>query len=138
MAAVALLLNVSLITPYVTGYDVQGEYFFATLVSTSGVWNATIPSDYNTVLSVAMLAPIISAICNLSIAVVFKWIYQVFFAFVPLGLYLYIREANGSQSRVLVRFLFCFNLFVLCGDDAIDETRNCGAVCGAVDLADHR
>ena len=106
VAAVALLLNVSLITPYVTGYDVQGEYFFATLVSTSGVWNATIPSDYNTVLSVTMLAPIISAICNLSIAVVFKWIYQVFFAFVPLGLYLIYERQTGHKAAFLSVFYF--------------------------------
>jgi uncharacterized membrane protein len=106
VAAVALLLNVSLISPYVTGYDVQGEYFFATLVSTSGLWNAAIPNDYNSVLSVVMLAPIISVICNLSIAVVFKVIYQVFFALVPLGLYLIYQRQTNDREAFLSVFYF--------------------------------
>jgi uncharacterized membrane protein len=106
VAAVALLLNVSLITPYVTGYDVQGEYFFASLVSTSGLWNAAIPNDYNSVLSVTMLAPIISIICNLSIAVVFKVIYQVFFALVPLGLYLIYQRQTNDKAALLSVFYF--------------------------------
>jgi uncharacterized membrane protein len=106
VAAVALLLNVSLITPYVTGYDVQGEFFFATQVSTSGLWNASIPNDYNTVLSVAMLAPIISVICNLSIAVVFKWVYQAFFALVPLGLYLIYQRQTSEKAAFLSVFYF--------------------------------
>jgi uncharacterized membrane protein len=106
VAAVALLLNVSLITPYVAGYDVQGEFYFATLISTSGVWNSAIPNDYNSVLSVAMLAPIISVICNLSIAVVFKVIYQVLFALVPLGLYLVYERQTSDKAAFLSVFYF--------------------------------
>jgi len=106
VAAIALLLNVSLISPYVTGYDVQGEYFFATLVSTSGVWNAAIPSDYNSVLSVTMLAPIISVICSLSIAFVFKVVYQVYFALVPLGLYLIYQRQTSEKAAFLSVFYF--------------------------------
>jgi len=106
VAAIALLLNVSLISPYVTGYDVQGEYFFATLVSASGLWNAAIPNDYNSVLSVTILAPIISLICNLSIAVVFKVIYQVYFALVPLGLYIIYQRQTSHKGAFLSVFYF--------------------------------
>jgi len=106
VAAIALLLNVSLITPYVTGFDVQGEYFFATLVSASGLWNPAIANDYNSVLSVAMLAPVISAICNLSIAVVFKVVYQLFFALVPLGLYLIYERQTSDKAAFLSVFYF--------------------------------
>jgi uncharacterized membrane protein len=106
VAAVALLLNVSLITPYVAGYDVQGEFYFATLVSTSGVWNSAIPNDYNSVLSVAMLAPIISVVCNLSITIVFKVIYQLYFALVPLGLYLIYERQTSDKAAFLSVFYF--------------------------------
>jgi uncharacterized membrane protein len=106
VTALALLYQVTLVSQYVAGYDVQIEYFFASAVSTSGLWNPAIPNDYNAMLSVTMLAPIISSICNLSVAVVFKVIYQWYFALVPLGLYLVYQRQTNDKTAFLSAFYF--------------------------------
>ena len=106
VTAIALLYDVTLASPYVTGYDVQIEYFFARAVSTSGFWNLTISDDYNSVLSITMLAPIIASICNASVAAVFKVIYQFYFALVPLGLYVVYQRQTNDKAAFLSVFYF--------------------------------
>jgi uncharacterized membrane protein len=106
VTALALLYQVSLVSQYMTGYDVQIEYFFASAVHTSGLWNPAIPNDYNAMLSIAMLAPIISSICNLSVAVVFKVIYQFYFALAALGLYLVYQRQTNDNAAFLSAFYF--------------------------------
>jgi uncharacterized membrane protein len=89
---------------YVSGYDIQFEYYLCNLVKTEGIWDATIPNAYNAMLSLTMLAPIYSTILDIEITWVFKIIYPLLFSLVPLCLY----QTFQKQTDDKIAFLACF------------------------------
>jgi uncharacterized membrane protein len=101
--SLSLLLMWSLISNHITGWDIQTEYFFSNLVNTNHFWNTTLPNSYNAMLSIVLLAPILSQICNLSLVWVLKILYPLLFALVPLGLY----RVYQRQSSAKIAFFSC-------------------------------
>lgn len=108
--AISLLLHTSLVSEYIWGADIQLEYYLSSSVLSSGVWDPSFPSAVNSMLSVVILAPALSSICNLSLVWVFKLIYPALFALVPLGLFEVYREQTDSRIAVLAS-LFFISLF---------------------------
>lgn len=104
--ALALLYHWALISNYLTGYDIHTEYYFANLVITNSLWDATITNSYNALLSIAMLAPTYSIICGMELTWVFKIIYPLFFSLVPLGIYQIYSRQIGSKVAFLAAFFF--------------------------------
>ena len=102
--AISLLYHTSLISMYLTGWDIQAEYYFSNLVTINAHWNPEIPNSCNAVLSVVMLASAYSNICGMSITWVFKIIYPLLFALLPLGLY----RVFQKQTTDKIAFLSCF------------------------------
>lgn len=102
--AISLLYHTSLISMYIWGYDINNELYYSNLVMENFQWNATILSDTNAMLSIVMLAPIYSNICCMSLTWVFKIIYPLLFALVPLGLY----RVFQKQTSDKIAFLSCF------------------------------
>ena len=102
--ALSLLYHRSLISMYLTGYDIHFETYLANLVTTTAHWDSTIPSTVNAMLSIVMLAPIFSDICSMSLTWVFKIIYPVLFSLIPLGLY----RVFQKQTDDKIAFLSCF------------------------------
>ena len=109
--AVSLLLHNSLISMYIWGWDIHLEHYLCNLVETNAMWDPTISMAYNGMLSIVMLAPIFSNVCNISLTWVFKIIYPTLFSLVPLGLY----RVFQKQTNDKIAFLSCFffmSLFV--------------------------
>ena len=109
--AISLLYHNSLISMYLWGWDIQLEYYLSNLVTTTAQWDSTIPTTTNAMLSIVMLAPIFSNVCNMSLTWVFKIIYPLVFALVPIGLY----RVFQKQTNDKIAFLSCFffmSLFV--------------------------
>ncbi|MGB2727288.1 MAG: DUF2206 domain-containing protein [Halobacteriota archaeon] len=104
--AISLLYHVSLISMYVSGYDIQFEYFLCNLVKMNGIWDPTIPYTYNAMLSLTMLAPVYSIILNMDITWVFKIIYPLLFSLVPLGLYRIFQKQTNDKIAFLSVFFF--------------------------------
>jgi len=102
--ALSLMYHNSLISSYVTGYDIHVELYFANLVKADGFWTSSIPSNINGMLSVVMLPPIFSITCNLSLVWVFKLIYPALFSLATLGLY----EVFLRITDERIAFLSCF------------------------------
>ena len=102
--AVSLLYHKSLISMYVSGYDIQFEYYLCNLVKTNGIWDPMMFGNLNAMLSLVMLAPIYSIILNMEITWVFKIIYPLLFSLVPLGLY----HIFQKQIDDKIAFLACF------------------------------
>jgi len=103
--AITLLFQQTLISMWLYGADIQSEWNLANAVLTAGIWNPNSSVvQYNGMLSVVVLAPIYSLISNLDLIWVFKIIYPVLFALVPVGLYQIFRK----QLNVKVAFLSCF------------------------------
>lgn len=107
VVAISLLFHTSLISNYVTGWDIQNEYYLADIVIKNGFWNFKINTIVNAMLSITMLAPITSIITKINLNWVFKLIYPLIFSFVPLGLY----KIFQKQTNEKIAFLSCF-LFV--------------------------
>ena len=102
--AISLLYHSSLISMYLWGRDIHIECYLSNLVMWNSCWDSTIPLTYNAMLSIVMFAPIFSNICGMSLTWVFKIIYPLVFALVPLGLY----RVFQKQTNDKIAFLSCF------------------------------
>ena len=111
MIAVALLLNNALITNYLWGFDIQVEHYVAQVVVNNGFWGAPPGFDHNTLnlntmLSITMLAPLLSIVTGMSVAWVFKLIFPLFLALVPLGLYRLYEKQTSPRIALFGAFFF--------------------------------
>ena len=105
--ALTLIFSTSLLTTYITGWDINQEFYFSNMVVTSGYWNSSIPDLLNAMLSLVITVPIFSRILGLNVADIFKIVYPAIFTLVPLGLY----HIFKSQTNERMAFMACF-LFV--------------------------
>lgn len=105
--SLSLLFHVSLISNYISGWDIQQEYYLASLVIKNSYWNFRIFALCNAMLSVAVIPPVFSIISGVNLVWIFKIIYPLLFALVPLGLY----ELFKKQTNAKIAFLSCL-LFV--------------------------
>ncbi len=104
VVAISLLFHTSLVSMHLWGWDIHTEYYFANLVLSNSLWDPMISSNLNAVLSVVLLAPIFSCICNMDIVWVFKLVYPFLFSLAPLGLY----QAYVKQTGDKIAFLSCY------------------------------
>ena len=110
--AITLLFQFSLISNYVQGADIKIEYYLATLTQSNGFWNATASftdlgfGRYDSMLSITILPTIYSNILNMNITWVFKIVYPLICALVPLALYLLWRGKFGVTVAFISVFLF--------------------------------
>lgn len=100
----SLLFHTSLISNYIWGWDINVEYYYANLVISNKYWIINIPNNVNAMLSIVMLAPIISIITNWDLTLIFKIIYPFLFAFVPVILYKPFKDQTSSKIAFLSSF----------------------------------
>lgn len=106
VSSISLLYCTSLGTGYLWGADNYQEYYYANLAKNNGFWDSTIPNSYNAMLSITMLAPILSIVSGIPIIWLFKIIYPLLFSFVPLILYLIFKSQIGSKASFFSTFFF--------------------------------
>jgi len=97
----SLLFQNSLLSSYVWGWDIHHELYLANLVTQESHWDYSIPYNTNGMLSIVMLAPIISNVCSMNLHFVFKVAYPLIFCFVPLGLFEMYRRRVSSDIAVM-------------------------------------
>jgi uncharacterized membrane protein len=109
--ALSLLFHSSLISMYLTGWDINAEYYVHELVVDSGYWNSNMYSNVNAMLSIVILPAVYSYFLKMDGTWIFKIIYPVIFSLVPLGLYCIYR--NQIKSEMMAFFsVFFFMSFV--------------------------
>ncbi len=101
-----LLFHRTLVSCNLWGYDIHVEYYFSNLVINSGYWNLRYVNNVNNMLSIAILAPLISLFCNISLMWVFKIIYPFVFAFMPLGIFYIYSKITTNKLAFLSTFFF--------------------------------
>ena len=104
--SIALLLHKSLITNYIWGWDINGEYFLANQILLNSFWNVNFPSNYNSMLSVMILAPILSNVLKLNLVWVMKIVYPFLFSLVPVGLYYVYYKQTSPKIAFFSTFFF--------------------------------
>lgn len=115
MIAIALLYHSSLISNYIVsfGSDVPVEYFVFKTTENEARWSSTPPSFWglelsriNAMLSVTILPTIYSTLLNMDSTWVFKLLFPLIFAFVPLGLYQVWQSYVGKRYAFISAFFF--------------------------------
>lgn len=104
--ALSLIYHTSLISGYIWGYDIHHELNLVNNVLTPGIWDMTLPYNTNGMLSIVALVPIYSLITSLDPVWVFKIIYPLLFALVPLGLYRAVEKQTNAKIGFLAVFFF--------------------------------
>ena len=103
--AISLIYHSSLISMYMVEWaDNAFEHWISKTVVVNSIWDPTVYSTCNAMLSLVMLAPIYSVISDMSITWVFKIIYPLLFSLVPVGLY----RIFQKQTNDKIAFLSCF------------------------------
>ena len=96
-SAAALILQNTLISQYIWGWDIFQEYGLAATVIRNGVWDPSLIERYSSMLSVTILGPYISLVCNLDLTWVFKVVYPLIFALVPVVVYQIVQKQTNDQ-----------------------------------------
>lgn len=115
MIGLALLLHVSLISNYLNGWDIQHEYYLAQYVLDVGSWSGA--SDYlvNPMLSITMLVPMYTLCTGLSPVWVFKLVFPLLFALMPVGLYWLFNQMAERRVAFMACLLIIY-MFVFYGE----------------------
>jgi len=113
--ALAMLFFASLISSNVCGWDSQKELYSANLVLTSGAWNPSLADSTNAVASITVLAPFLSLISGVSVMWLFKIVYHLIFALVPLAIFVIVRSQTNDKVAFLSAF-FVSLLFTFFGE----------------------
>ncbi|WP_099212389.1 DUF2206 domain-containing protein [Thermococcus henrietii] len=95
---------------YIWGYDINGEYHYANLVLSSGIWNISTYYQYNTIASDNILAPVYSLILSVNIIWIFKIIYPLFLSLVPVILLKAYEKL--LKNKMLAEFSVLFFVFL--------------------------
>jgi uncharacterized membrane protein len=115
MIALSLLFQVTLISNYILPYggDSPGEFFVFRNTQLNSYWNPILPfvfdqtvGRYDAMLSVTMLPTVYSNILGMDATWVFKVIFPIIFAFVPVALYSLWQAYIGKKLAFFAAFLF--------------------------------
>jgi len=110
--AISLIYHRSLISMYLIGTDIQGEYYCCKMVALNRHWDPAIGSSFNAMLIVTILPTIYSFMLNMDGLWLFKAFYPFIFSFVPLGLYqAYRRQMDEKVAFLSVFFFVSFFVF---------------------------
>ncbi len=104
--SITLLLHTALITPYLWGWDIVDENFYATGVLQQQAWDIGLYHVVNGCLSVVVLAPILSQLTELSLTWVFKLLYPLIFSLIAVALYQVYRHQVGDRIAFFACVMF--------------------------------
>lgn len=100
----ALLLQTTLMGPGIIGSDIHGEYHF--YYRALDGWDATFEHPYNVAIGSTVIAPFLTNVFRIPGYWIYKVIFPLCFAFVPLLLYFVFRKEFGSKSAFFAALFF--------------------------------
>jgi uncharacterized membrane protein len=106
ISAISLVLSTTLISNNLAGFDVQNELYLSTLVLKNSLWNYKLYSNTNAMLSIVMLAPILSIVTKINLTWIFKIIYPLIFSLISIGIYQIVKLQTNSRIAFLSAFFF--------------------------------
>ena len=103
----SLLLITSLRGWYLSGHDVQFEYYIFQLTKQNQLWNIGLYKDaYNACLSITILPTILSNFLTLNDIYIYKFVFQIIFAFTPVVVYLFLKKYTTPYLSFIASFYF--------------------------------
>lgn len=108
----SLLLQTTLIGSYLIGTDVHTEFYFYN--NSLNGWDTTIPHSYNTAIGTTVFAPFLTNVFGIDGYFIYKVLYPIVFAFVPVILYkIYHYEFNRQVSFLACIFFVTLPTYTL-------------------------
>lgn len=106
--ALSVLFSTSLRGWFITGHDIQHEFYVFQNTSKNSLWATRTPSSdpYNASLSITILPTIITNITSISASYVYKFVFQVIFAFGLIPLYFFIKKLSDKTVALIGAFIF--------------------------------
>src|SRR5664280_2371366 len=105
--SLTLLLMTSVRGRFVTGHDIQHEFFVFKATKSDWRWSATsIRSAYNACLSITILPTMVAGMFHVSDVQIFKTLFQMLFALCPLRVYLVAERLSDARQAVLAAVVF--------------------------------
>jgi len=107
MVSLSLLLATSLRSWYVSGVDINLEYYIFQLIKEKQYWNLQLFSHaYNACVSVSILPTILSTFIKINNQYIFKLIITIIFSLTPLVVYLFLKKFTHEILAFLAVFFF--------------------------------
>jgi len=112
--SLSLLLLLSLRSLYVSGWDIQSEFGVFQMTKIAEKWQPTIWNGaYNACLSITLLPTIISKLTQFPDDYIYKFFYQILFAFTPIIIYQFFKKfASHVIAFIAVIYIISQPLFV--------------------------
>lgn len=105
--ATSLLFMTSLRGWYITGHDVQQEYYVFQLTKSNFQWSPSLFRDpYNACLSLNILPTAFSSFSNMNDIYIYKALFQIIFSFTVIGIFLFFKRYTHKSIAFLSVFLF--------------------------------
>ena len=109
LIGLSMLLSFSLRSQHISGWDINQEYFAYQLTEADHEWQFKDFRDpYNASLSITVLPTVINAFLDINSEYVFKLVYQLLFAFVPVAIFLLVRRYVSHLLGFLAGVFFVF------------------------------
>ncbi len=103
----ASLFTTSLRSWYITGHDIEREFYVFQLTNTHHIWNMAFYQDpYNACLSITILPTILTHLLSIQDMYVYKVIFQILFATSPLVVFFVLRNYTKPILAFLSAFFF--------------------------------
>lgn len=106
--ASSIFLHRNLITNAVVGSDIQVNYFFVELLLETGIWEPAMVDVYSSIPVVGTVPALYSMVTGISAAFVFKLLYTLLFALVPVGIYYAFEDVFGMKAAFVGAYFFTF------------------------------
>ncbi|MCJ7632028.1 DUF2206 domain-containing protein [Candidatus Bathyarchaeota archaeon] len=112
VVSLALLFHWSLISSYITGWDIQTEYNVMKTVQNAAYWNGyetfqnVFYGSYYQMLSITVLPVAYSNTLGMDATWVFKILYPVIFSFVPVAIFKFSKSYIGNRGAFIAAFFF--------------------------------
>ncbi len=104
---IATLFTTSLRSWYITGHDIEIEFYIFKLTNTHHIWNMAFLQDaYNACLSITILPTILTNLLSIQDIYVYKVIFQILFATSPVLVFFILRNYTTSVLAFLSAFIF--------------------------------
>jgi uncharacterized membrane protein len=108
MIGLSILFSTSLRGWFITGHDIHHEFRVFQTTSSNSLWPVRTQSGdpYNSCLSITILPTIITKITTISAMYVYKFIFQIIFAFSLIPVYFFIKKISNERKALIGSFLF--------------------------------
>ncbi len=106
--AAGIVFHRNLITGMVVGSDIQVNHFFVELMLETGAWGPAMGDVYSSIPVVGAVPAVYSVVTGISTALVFKMLYSLLFALVPVAIYYTFEDVFGKNAAFVGAYFFVF------------------------------